>query len=247
MENDLLLRRKFTFRVDIIRFAPGADQQFIDDQGRVSISHSDLVWRRIVWMNQGETIRVTKTSFAAFCGFLLLCTITAAHAADNLAEQITSGGHVLMIRHAYAPGTGDPESFMVGDCSTQRNLNGQGRDQARRIGRWLRDRGIESARVYSSQWCRCLETARLMSLGPVKELPALNSFFERPQDREPNLAALRAFLSEQPRDGELIILSTHFVTISGIAGEAVSSGEGVVLRLKKDGAYEVLGRMGFGF
>jgi hypothetical protein len=70
-----------------------------------------------------------------------------------------------------------------------------------------------------------------MGLGPVRELPNLNSFFSRPQDREPNISALRAFLSQQPLDGELIVMVTHFVTISAIAGEGVSSGEGVVLRL----------------
>jgi hypothetical protein len=86
-----------------------------------------------------------------------------------------------------------------------------------------------------------------MGLGAVAELPPLNSFFEAPQDREPNLSALRAFLSKQPADGGLIVLVTHFVTISGITGEAVSSGEGVVMRLNGDGGYEVRGRMAFGF
>ena len=150
-----------------------------------------------------------------------------------------------MIRHAYAPGTGDPENFKIGDCSTQRNLNELGRAQARRIGQWLRARGIDSARVFSSQWCRCLETAELIGLGSDSELPALNSFFNRPEDAEPNLAALRDFLSKQPEDGEPILLVTHFVTISGIANETVSSGEGVLMRLTGTGGFDVLGRSDF--
>jgi hypothetical protein len=100
--------------------------------------------------------------------------------------------------------------------------------------------------VYSSQWCRCIDTARLMALGPVSELPALNSFFERPQDREPNLAALRAFLSDQPADGKLVVMVTHFVTIAGITGQGVSSGEGVVLQLDGRGGTRVLGTLSFG-
>lgn len=72
------------------------------------------------------------------------------------------------------------------------------------------------------------------------ELPALNSFFELPQDREPNLTALRAFLAEQSTDGGLIVLVTHYVTISGIASE------GVVLRIDGEDGFKVLGRMGFG-
>ncbi len=165
----------------------------------------------------------------------LLGDPAAAASPDRLIAQLISGGHVLMIRHAYAPGTGDPEHFRIGDCATQRNLNDQGRAQAKKIGQWLRRRGIDTARIYSSQWCRCLETARLLELGPVTELPALNSFFERPQDRDPNLAALQAFFSQQPVEGPLIIMVTHFVTISGITGEGVGSGEGVLLKLRSDG------------
>ena len=179
---------------------------------------------------------------------LLLLAVTAAAAEpDRLVEQIGTGGHVLMIRHANAPGNGDPDHFRIGDCATQRNLDDRGRSQARRIGQWLRNRGIASARVYASQWCRCLETAALIGLGPVAELPALNSFYERPRDRAPNLAALRSFLAKQPTDGPLIVLVTHFVTISAITDEGVSSGEGVVMRLKDAGGMEVLGRLNFSF
>jgi phosphohistidine phosphatase SixA len=177
---------------------------------------------------------------------LVVCAAAAvASDADDLTRMVKSGGHVLMIRHAYAPGTGDPENFKIGDCSTQRNLDDRGRAQARNIGRWFRSRGIDNARVFSSQWCRCLETAELLGLGPVSELSALNSFFDRPQDAEPNLAALRRFLAKQPVDGELILLITHFVTISGITSENVSSGEGVVVRLTGTGDVDVLGRLDF--
>ena len=188
-----------------------------------------------------------KIFFTASLGLMLFLVTADAAESDRLLEQIGAGGHVLMIRHANAPGSGDPEHFRIGDCSTQRNLDDQGRVQAKRIGQWLRSRGIGSARVYASQWCRCLETAALIGLGPVVELPALNSFFERPQDREPNLAALRAFLAKQPIDGPLIVLVTHFVTISAITGEGVSSGEGVVARLKGAGGVEVLRRLDFEF
>ena len=164
----------------------------------------------------------------------------------EMIERMKAGGHILMIRHARAPGTGDPANFRIGDCSTQRNLDDRGREQARAIGKWLRSKGITSAMVYSSQWCRCLETAELLEMGSVAELPALNSFYELTQNREPNLNALRKFIAEQPSDGALIILVTHFVTISAIADEGVSSGEGVLLKLKKDASYETVGRLNFG-
>ncbi len=163
----------------------------------------------------------------------------------ELAQRLRGGGQVLLIRHAEAPGTGDPEGFRLGDCSTQRNLSEAGRDQARAIGAWLRDRGVARARVYSSQWCRCLETAELLALGAVAELPALNSFYERPSDREPNLAALRSFIAAQPTTGELLVLVTHQVTISAVSGEFVRSGQGVIMALGEGGVLGPAARVGF--
>jgi len=177
---------------------------------------------------------------------LPLIAVGLVTAGDDSNAPIPSRGHVIMIRHALAPGSGDPQNFRIGDCSTQRNLDGRGREQAGAIGRWLQANGISSARVYSSQWCRCLETARLMNLGPVEELAALNSFYERPQDREPNLSALRTFLANQPKNSRLIVLVTHYVTIAGLAGEFVSSGEGVLLKIAGDGGVTVVRRLEFG-
>ena len=188
-----------------------------------------------------------------FLGCLLIClsSLSPLAMAGGVSDQaelfarMKIGGHILMLRHAFAPGTGDPANFQIGDCSTQRNLDDRGRKQAAAVGKLLRSKGISSARVYSSQWCRCYETADLLALGSVTELPALNSFYELTQDRDPNLKALRKFIAQQPDDGELIILVTHFVTISAIAAEGVSSGDGVLLKLNEDGPYEIVGRVGF--
>jgi phosphohistidine phosphatase SixA len=197
-----------------------------------------------------QTTRRTDMRFWGYLlvGLLGLNGVALADITSNQSDMIKrmkTGGHILMIRHALAPGTGDPANFRIGDCATQRNLDERGRNQARNIGDWLRTKGIGSARVYSSQWCRCLETARLLEMGSVTELPALNSFYELRQNREPNLTALRKFIAEQPADGDLIILVTHFVTISAIADEAVSSGEGVLLKLNEDAPYEIVGRINF--
>ena len=151
-----------------------------------------------------------------------------------------------MLRHARAPGTGDPPGFRLGDCRTQRNLDDSGRAQARGISTWLHARGISRARVYSSQWCRCLETAALLDLGPVTPLPALNSFFERPQEREQRLTALRQFIARQPPDGGLIVMVTHYVTIAALTGEGVSSGEAVVLTLADGNGLHMAERLDFG-
>jgi phosphohistidine phosphatase SixA len=190
-----------------------------------------------------------KLSFSVIFMLTGLITLTASGVSADQPEvidRLTSGGHILMIRHALAPGNGDPTNFKIGDCATQRNLDDSGRDQARNIGAWLRTNGVKSARMYSSQWCRCIETATLIDLGPVQELPALNSFYERTQDREPNIRALNEFIVQQPMDGELVILVTHFVTVAAIAGTSVSSGEGVLLALKEEGPYRVVGHINFG-
>jgi hypothetical protein len=179
---------------------------------------------------------------------LLLVSLirTGAVAGENaVVEEMRSGGLVLMIRHASAPGIGDPDNFKLDDCATQRNLDDQGREQARAIGEWLRVRGIQNVKLYSSQWCRCLETARLMNLGPVAPLPALNSFFERPGDREPNLSAIRNFIFDHTKPGELIIMVTHQVTISGITGKWTDSGHGKLVRPDQKGGIELLADLDF--
>jgi broad specificity phosphatase PhoE len=160
-------------------------------------------------------------------------------------RRLGAGGHVLMVRHALAPGTGDPPEFRLGDCATQRNLDERGRAQARAIGAWLRARGVTAAEVYSSQWCRCVETARLMAIGEVTELPALNSFYELTENRESNLRALRKFLAARPAQGLPTVLVTHHVTIAAITGSSVSSGEGVLIELDGGDRYTVRGRLRF--
>ena len=169
----------------------------------------------------------------------------SAASENELVAQMQSGNAVLMIRHALAPGIGDPEEFDINDCSTQRNLDNAGREQAQAIGQWLRDHGIKNVKLFSSQWCRCMDTARLMGMGEVTPLPALNSFFESPQDREPNLSALRQFIQNKSKPGELIIMVTHQVTISGITGNWTDSGHGKLVRPGNDGKIKLLGGLDF--
>lgn len=162
--------------------------------------------------------------------------------AKALAE-LAKPGRVLMLRHALAPGFGDPPDFRVDDCATQRNLNDVGRKQARLLGARMRAAGIRAAKVYSSQWCRCLETARLLGLGAVEPLPALNSFFGQPEKRERKVDAVEAFLSRLPREGGPVVLVTHQVTIRGITDRGVGSGGGYVLRLDGTGKPAVVGAL----
>jgi broad specificity phosphatase PhoE len=146
------------------------------------------------------------------------------------------------MRHARAPGTGDPTNFDLNDCATQRNLSEDGRRQAVEIGARFRDHDIARAAVYSSAWCRCRETADLLGLGTVETLPALNSFFGRWDRRDPQTAATLAWLAAYEGDGPLVLV-THQVNIRALTGAGTRSGEMVVARRAPDGEIVVLGRL----
>jgi phosphohistidine phosphatase SixA len=148
------------------------------------------------------------------------------------------GVHVIM-RHALAPGTGDPTGFQVDECATQRNLDDQGRAQARAIGAALQQTGVAFDRVLSSQWCRCLETAELLDLGEVEPLPALNSFFEDRSTADAQTDELEQFLAELPA-GQRVMLVTHQVNITALTGRAVGSGEFFLIESTPGGGVRVL-------
>ncbi|MGY8991185.1 MAG: histidine phosphatase family protein [Rhodospirillales bacterium] len=148
----------------------------------------------------------------------------------NLAKD--SRGKVLFIRHALAPGSGDPSNFTLGDCTTQRNLNDDGRKQSRGIGDNLRKAGVKVGLVYSSQWCRCIETAKHMNVGAVKTFEGLNSFYDLTDKEGEWIGKLKKFIRSLDQNGDLVIMVTHFVTISAMTGEGVDSGGGVVMSLK---------------
>ncbi len=106
-----------------------------------------------------------------------LLALVSLPAQASLASDLTDGQHVLLMRHADAPGYGDPSGYQLDQCSTQRNLGERGRKQAVILGQWLSSQGINSANVISSVWCRCVDTAKLLNKGAVTTSPALGSFF----------------------------------------------------------------------
>ena len=166
----------------------------------------------------------------------------AASGEEALWAALREGSAFALMRHALAPGTGDPANFAVDDCTTQRNLSEEGRRQAVSIGARFRDNGIARAGVFSSAWCRCLDTAELLALGPVTTLPALNSFFEYWERREPQTTALREWLAGAS-GGAATVLVTHQVNITALTGVFPRSGEIVVVRLETGGEVTVLGRL----
>jgi broad specificity phosphatase PhoE len=147
-----------------------------------------------------------------------------------------------MMRHALAPGVGDPSNFRLNDCSTQRNLSAAGRQQAERIGKAFRDRKIPIASVRSSQWCRCLETAKLLNLKPVEAFPPLNSFFSNASTKKQQTEAVRRLVLASRTAQGVTILVTHQVNITALTNVVPASGESVVLRAKGQ-TIEVVGQL----
>lgn len=181
-----------------------------------------------------------------FVSIVVALTTLAAGPQTSLADEaaiwaaLRSPGHLAIMRHALAPGGGDPDAFQLRDCATQRNLSNVGRDQAKRIGDRLRANGVATARIYSSQWCRCLETARLLGFGEITELSSLNSFFQSMDQREDQTAALQEWIKVQPLTTPTILV-THQVNITALTDIFPASGELVVLRRAKDGSLTVMG------
>ena len=155
-------------------------------------------------------------------------------------NSLRSGEHFALLRHAIAPGTGDPSGFKLDSCQTQRNLSEEGREQAVKIGKLFRENRIQAARVFSSQWCRCLETAKLLKLGPVQDLSFLNSFFNNYESRESQTQKLSEWLHEQAL-GQPLVLVTHQVNITALTNVYPSSGELVIVRRSKTGEFRVIG------
>lgn len=167
-----------------------------------------------------------------------------ANASDDVWAAMRKPGRIVLMRHSYAPEEPSIEDDdNLKNCKTQRNLDDTGRAQARRTGDEFRKRGIKSARIYSSQYCRSLETARLLKLGSVTELAVLNlSFYGRPVDMRET--AEKARQSMRKLSGkELVVLVTHVANIHALAGVAVTSGEMAVVALTSSGDVVLDGRI----
>jgi phosphohistidine phosphatase SixA len=147
-----------------------------------------------------------------------------------------------MMRHAYAPGVGDPVNFKLNDCSTQRNLNQEGISQARAIGNWLRSQGLTEATVYTSPWCRCIDTAKLINLGSPQILEAISSTFNEQDYATPAKKSLTEWLQNNLKksNSKPQIMVTHQVNILAYTGVNTSSGEIVLVQVNADGTAKVL-------
>ena len=177
----------------------------------------------------------------SFLALLLLAG--PAGAQEALMRALAGGGHVAIMRHSLAPGTGDPPNFRLGDCATQRNLSDGGRNDARTTGRRLKQAGLKPGAVLSSPWCRCLETARLLDLGPVQQSDALAQVNTDGSNRGQIVAAMRMLIGGLDRTGPSTVMVTHQTNIAALTDVQTESGEIVVLKLEPGGRFSVAGKI----
>ena len=160
--------------------------------------------------------------------FISLITPIKADLDKNLLNQLEDGGKLIFIRHAYAPGSGDPNNFNLNDCSTQRNLSEDGRKQAQFIGKFFRENKIKINKVLSSEWCRCKETAEI-AFNDFSTNSFLNSFYSSKyaKNKDKQIKTLNNYIKKFKSNKNLILV-THYVLISEILNYSPSSGEIIV-------------------
>ncbi len=160
--------------------------------------------------------------------FLYLTTPISADLDKNLMNQLDEGEKLIFIRHAYAPGNGDPNNFNLNDCSTQRNLNKSGREQAQLIGKFFRENQIKIEKVLSSEWCRCKETSKI-AFKDFSTNSFLNSFYSAKysKNKDNQIKALNDYIKKFNSSKNLILV-THYVLISEVLNYSSSSGEIIV-------------------
>jgi len=184
---------------------------------------------------------MARTALAAALVWLASCAVGQA---DETAawDALRNGQAVLLLRHATAPGVGDPSTFRLGDCTTQRNLDEQGREESRGWGRLLRSQRIDTPRIFTSRWCRAQETGQAMALGPVQPMPALDSFFgsgARAAEQTDELVDQVNGLAT----GAPVVLVSHQVNITALTRLHPDSGEGLILTLPLRVPARVLARI----
>jgi broad specificity phosphatase PhoE len=170
-----------------------------------------------------------RREFVAFAAGLVLAPRAMAEVTD-VWTRLRQGGLAILMRHAATvPGLGDPPGFRLDDCATQRNLSEAGRGHARRVGERFRAERVPIAKVYTSPWCRCRDTATI-AFGAAEDWEPLSSVFDHPHEEPKYTERVKKRIAQLARRGGNVVMVTHNVNIAGIAGLSVAPAELVVMR-----------------
>ena len=159
---------------------------------------------------------------------VLLFQLNYSFANDKVIESLKEGGKLIFIRHALAPGSGDPENFELKNCYTQRNLNEIGIQQSKKIGLIFKKNEIKIDNIYSSEWCRCKDTAKY-AFDDFETFDALNSFYDIrfAANEDKQIKDFYEFIDSIDSKNNIVFV-THYVVIGAILNIGTSSGEIVV-------------------
>jgi phosphohistidine phosphatase SixA len=187
--------------------------------------------------------RIRCAIFTILLGLCTAAETASAHEPETAWTALRAGRHVALMRHTDAPGgVGDPPGFRLDDCASQRNLSAKGRADAARIGARLRSERIAVERIVSSPWCRCMDTATLLELGPVEAEPTFGNVVVLREQATSLIAGARAVIDKWKGSGILLVV-THGANIRALTGIAPASGEIVVVRSGSGGNTEPVGRL----
>tara|TARA_Y100001970_G_scaffold166937_1_gene204386 strand:+ start:384 stop:935 length:552 start_codon:yes stop_codon:yes gene_type:complete len=158
---------------------------------------------------------------------------------EKILNYLKEGKKLIFIRHAIAPGNGDPDNFNIKDCSTQRNLDKKGINQSKKIGLFFKNNKIKIDKVLSSEWCRCTDTAKY-AFKKFETFDALNSFYDDKfaANKTKQINNLKKFIKNWDSDKNLVFI-THYVVISSILNVGSSSGEIII----SDKNLNIIGRI----
>jgi len=164
-----------------------------------------------------------------------------ANSNDKVQILLKEGEKLIFIRHAIAPGGGDPIDFDILRCETQRNLSKEGIAQSKNIGKFFSENNIQIDKVLSSEWCRCKQTAKY-AFNKFETRSFLNSFFSAKfaSNKNKQIYDLKRYINEWSGDNNLVLV-THYVTIQEVLNVTSSSGELIIT----DRNFNVLARQNF--
>tara|TARA_B100000579_G_scaffold263637_1_gene217240 strand:+ start:59 stop:610 length:552 start_codon:yes stop_codon:yes gene_type:complete len=169
----------------------------------------------------------------------MLSFVSCAYSNDKILNLLNEGKKLIFIRHAIAPGNGDPGNFNIEDCSTQRNLDLNGIEQSKKIGLFFKNNNIKIDKILSSEWCRCKDTANY-AFGNFQTFDALNSFYNEKfaTNEDKQIKDLKKYIKNWQSDKNIVFV-THYVVISSILKTASSSGEIII----SDKNLNIIGRV----
>ena len=183
--------------------------------------------------------KLMKRLILIFFFYIFVVTDTFANENYILLQnfQNISDNKVIFMRHALAPGNGDPYNFIIDDCSTQRNLDSNGIKQSQMMGKNFKKNKIKFTKIFSSFWCRCKDTASFLNMGEFFTHKGLNSFYQGHVNREETLAELRKLISSLKVLKGTYLMVTHYVVIQAFTGMSLSSGGMAVYDLETEKSY----------